>query len=248
MKLRLDEVDSTNEYAKRLIADGWSSEELSVVTAQYQTAGKGRRGRQWVSPPGTSLILSMFFKSGVDNDKCPMITLLAALAVRDAFAGFGIETDIKWPNDIIIGGRKLCGILTEAIPDKEYLIVGIGINLTCDSWPEELADKATSVLMATGDCVDEDALLDAIVEAMDGYLTDFRESGDLSGLVDTYNEALVSVGKQVTVENPQGAYDGICEGINSRGEMLVRGENGEVTTVYAGEVSVQGVYGYDKEK
>ena len=117
-------MDSTNEYAKRLIADGWSSEELSVVTAQYQTAGKGRRGRQWVSPPGTSLILSMFFKAGVDNDKCPMITLLAALSVRDAFAGFGIETDIKWPNDIVINGKKLAGTIPEAeSTDEETLLI-----------------------------------------------------------------------------------------------------------------------------
>lgn len=244
MIIRLDEVDSTNEYAKRFVADGWSGEDITVISAQYQSQGKGRRGRGWVSPPGTALMFSLLFKPGASIDDCPMITLVCAMAIREALLDNGVECNIKWPNDIITQGKKLCGILTEALPDSGYVIVGAGINMAQDAWPEELKDKAISVLQAIDDCVDEDKLLDDIVFYAEKYLEIWKETKDLSALKDDYNDILVGKGSEVTVLDPKGEFRGISQGINDRGELLVKKEDGSEEAVYAGEVSVRGVYGY----
>ena len=244
MIIRLDEIDSTNEYAKRLVEDGYSSDEMCVVSAQYQTAGKGRRGRGWITPPGTCLTFSILYRPGLPTEACPMITLVMAMAVRAALFDFDIECQIKWPNDIIIGGKKLCGILTEAIPDSDYKVVGCGINLNQEAFPEDLADKATSILIETDDCVDEDNLLESIVGYFEKYAESLTENKNLSGLMDEYNDMLVSKDKEVTVLDPKGEYEGISEGINQNGELIVRRPDGSKELVYAGEVSVRGVYGY----
>ena len=244
MIIRLDEIDSTNEYARRFIADGWSGEEITVVSAQYQTAGKGRRGREWISPPGTSLMFSMFFKPRADMSKCSMITLVSAMAIREALLDNGVDCSIKWPNDLIVNGKKLCGILTEAIPEKGYVIVGVGINLTQDSWPEELKDKAISIINATEEYVDEDKLLEDIIFYTEKYLEIWEETGDMSSLLEDYNEVLAGKGDRVCVLDPKGEFDGVSEGINEQGELLVRREDGSLENIYAGEVSVRGVYGY----
>lgn len=244
MIIRLDEIDSTNEYARRFIADGWSGEDITVVSAQYQTAGKGRRGREWVSPPGTSLMFSMFFKPRADMSKCAMITLVSAMAIREALLDNGVDCSIKWPNDLIVNGKKLCGILTEAIPEKGYVIVGVGINLTQDSWPEELKDKAISIINATEEYVDEDKLLEDIIFYTEKYLEIWEETGDMSSLLEDYNEVLAGKGDRVCVLDPKGEFDGVSEGINEQGELLVRREDGSLENIYAGEVSVRGVYGY----
>lgn len=244
MIIRLDETDSTNEYAKRFIEDGWSGDELIAITAQYQTAGKGRRGREWVSPPGTALMFSLMFKPKLDMDQCSMVTLIAAMAINKAMADIDVETQIKWPNDVIVGGKKICGILTEAVVDKGYMIVGCGVNLNQEEFPEDLADKATSILIETGDCVDEDSLLECIISHFEKYLEALNEAGNMSGLRDEYNEMLVNKASEVTVLDPQGEYNGISEGINDKGELIVKKEDGSLENVYAGEVSVRGVYGY----
>lgn len=244
MIIRLDEIDSTNEYAKRFIGDGWSGEDITVVSAQYQTAGKGRRGREWVSPPGTALMFSMFFKPKAALDKCSMLTLVSAMAIREALVDNGVECSIKWPNDLIVDGKKLCGILTEAMPDRGYVIIGVGINMTQDSWPEELADKAISIFNVIDDCVDEDKLLDDIIFYMEKYLEIWNETEDMSALLEDYNEVLAGKGNEVVVLDPKGEFRGVSEGINEQGELLVRKEDGVVENVYAGEVSVRGVYGY----
>lgn len=243
MIIRLDEIDSTNEYAKRFIADGWSGEDITVVSAQYQTAGKGRRGRSWVSPPGTSLMFSMFFKPGGSIDDCPMITLVSAMAIKEALADNGADCTIKWPNDLVWEGKKLCGILTEALPESGYVIVGAGINLTQDSWPEELENRAVSILQITQECVDEDKLLDDIVFYMEEYVEIWQETRDMSALMQDYNDSLAGLGQQVTIEDPKGEYSGTSEGINEKGELMVRLSDGTLEAVYAGEVSVKGIYG-----
>lgn len=244
MIIRLDEIDSTNEYAKRFVADGWSGEDITVISAQFQSQGKGRRGRGWVSPPGTALMFSLLFKPDASIDDCPMITLVCAMAIREALLDNGVECNIKWPNDIIIKGKKVCGILTEALPDSGYIIVGAGINMLQESWPEELQDKAISVYQAINDAVDEDKLLEDIVFYAEKYLEIWQETKDLSALKEDYNDILVGIGSEVTVLDPKGEFTGISEGINDKGELLVRKADGTVEEVYAGEVSVRGVYGY----
>ena len=243
MIINLDEVDSTNEYLKRLVADGWNSDDITVVSAQFQTAGKGRRGRQWLTEPGTALTFSVLLKPKMDLSDCSMLTLVMAMAVRRALSDIDVETQIKWPNDIVMEGKKVCGILTEAIAETGHIIIGCGVNTNQESFPEDLADKSTSVLIATNDCVDHDSLLESIIYHFEKLVDVFMETGDFTSLKDEYEEALVSMNGEVTVLDPEGEYSGICLGIDERGQLKVKHDE-EVTCVYAGEVSVRGVYGY----
>lgn len=243
MIINLDEVDSTNEYLKRMSADGYNSDEILVVTAQFQTAGKGRRGRSWVTEPGTALMFSVLMKPKLDLSDCSMLTLVMAMAVRRALADMEIDTGIKWPNDIVLNKKKICGILTEALSDTGQIIIGVGINTNQESMPKELAETATTILMETDDCVDHDSLLESIVEYLEEFAQKLYETGDLSLIKDEYEKALVSMEKEVTVLDPRGEYSGICKGIDDKGQLLVEHDK-ELKRIYAGEVSVRGIYGY----
>ncbi len=243
MIINLDEVDSTNEYLKRMVNDGYDSDEMLTVTAQFQTAGKGRRGRQWFSDPGTALMFSVLVKPKLAIDDCSMITLIMAMAVRQSLKDMNIETLIKWPNDIVLGDKKICGILTEALLESERIIVGVGINTNQESIPDELKESATSILIETDDCIDHDSLLESIIYNFEKLLEKLFKNGDMSDLKSEYEQGLVSLDKEVTVLDPAGEYNGICKGIDNRGQLIVSHE-GQETYVYAGEVSVRGIYGY----
>ena len=243
MIINLDEVDSTNEYLKRMVEDGYDSDEMLTVTAQFQTAGKGRRGRQWFSDPGTALMFSVLVKPKLAMDDFSMITLIMAMAVRQSLKDMDIDTRIKWPNDLVLGDKKICGILTEALLESKRLIVGVGINTNQESIPQELKDSATSILLETDDCVDHDSLLDSILFNFEKLLDRLSESGDMTDLKSEYEEALVSLDKEVTVLDPTGEFNGTCKGIDNKGQLIVSHE-GQDTYVYAGEVSVRGIYGY----
>ncbi|MBO4846710.1 MAG: biotin--[acetyl-CoA-carboxylase] ligase [Lachnospiraceae bacterium] len=243
MIINLDEVDSTNEYLKRMVEDGYDSDEMLTVTAQFQTAGKGRRGRQWFSDPGTALMFSVLVKPKLAMDDFSMITLIMAMAVRQSLKDIDIDPRIKWPNDIVLGEKKICGILTEALLESKRLIVGVGINTNQESIPQELKDSATSILLETDDCVDHDSLLDSILFNFEKLLDRLSESGDMTDLKSEYEEALVSLDKEVTVLDPTGEFNGTCKGIDNKGQLIVSHE-GQDTYVYAGEVSVRGIYGY----
>ena len=243
MIINLDEVDSTNEYLKRMVADGYDSDDMLTVSAQFQTAGKGRRGRQWFSDPGTALMFSVLIKPKLPMDDCCMITLVMAMAVRRALTDMDIDAKIKWPNDLVLGDKKICGILTEAIPEKNRIIIGTGINTNQECIPEELSQSATSILIQTDDCVDHDSLLESILHYFEQLLGSVEKKGDLSELKEEYEKALVSLDKEVTVLDPAGEYNGICRGIDDRGQLEVE-HDGVKKKVYAGEVSVRGIYGY----
>ena len=243
MIINLDEVDSTNEYLKRMVEDGYDSDEMLTVTAQFQTAGKGRRGRQWFSDPGTALMFSVLVKPKLAMDDFSMITLIMAMAVRQSLKDMDIDTRIKWPNDLVLGDKKICGILTEALLESKRLIVGVGINTNQESIPQELKDSATSILLETDDCVDHDSLLDSILFNFEKLLDRLSESGDMTDLKSEYEGALVSLDKEVTVLDPTGEFNGTCKGIDNKGQLIVSHE-GQDTYVYAGEVSVRGIYGY----
>ncbi len=243
MIINLDEVDSTNEYLKRMSADGYDSDEMLTVTAQYQNSGKGRRGRSWVTEPGSALMFSVMIKPRLSLSDCSMLTLVMALAVKKALSDMDIETGIKWPNDIVMNQKKLCGILTEALSETGQIIIGVGINTNQEYMPEELSQTATSILLQTDDCVDHDSLLDSILFHFDELCKKVYETNDLSLLKEEYEQALVSKNGEVTVLDPEGEYNGICKGIDNTGQLLVECGN-DIKKVYAGEVSVRGIYGY----
>lgn len=245
-------VDSTNTLIRQAAQDG--AEEGLVISAEQQTAGRGRRGRSWVSPPGSNLYFSVLLRPEADCEKAHMLTLPMALAVAQSIRSLGQEAQIKWPNDVVIGGKKVCGILTEmyfeagASGEKAgcgyYVVVGTGVNVNGESFDEELSERATSLFLETGRRVDREELLSHILKRFWQYYKLFTETGDLSGIQKEYEALLANCGRQVEVLDPGGAWKGTAIGIQKTGELLVRRENGAVEAVFAGEVSVRGIYGY----
>lgn len=239
-------INSTNLRAK-LDADN-GAPEGALVVADMQTAGRGRRGRTWSSPAGLNVYFTLILKPRYVPDKASMVTLVMALAVAEGIRETcGVEAGIKWPNDIVVNGKKICGILTEMSVEKDFIhhvVIGVGINVGLQEFAPELADTATSLQAECGRKVPKAALVANIMKAFEKYYESFREKTDLSDLVDSYNKMLVNRGKTVRVLDPKGEYSGVAEGINELGELLVELPDGHVENVYAGEVSVRGVYGY----
>lgn len=242
----LDQVDSTNTRAKQLAESG--APDGTVVVAETQSAAKGRRGRSWMAPAGTGVWFSLLLRPQIEPEHASMLTLVAAMAVeRGIRAVTGLESRIKWPNDIVIDGKKVCGILTEMSADMDsvnHVVVGIGINANIREFPEELQDKATSLLLASGQVVNRAKLLNAALRAWEEYYEKYLQTEDLSLLTKEYNGLLAGIGGMVKVLAPKGEYTGISHGINQLGELRVEREDGTVTEVMSGEVSVRGIYGY----
>lgn len=238
-------TDSTNLDIKRAAEGGAASGIVAV--GEQQTAGKGRRGRSWVSPPGENLYFSILLDPSFAPDKAFMVTPVMALAVAQAARGIGLDAGIKWPNDVVICGRKVCGILTELFFRENgsyYVVIGTGINVNQERFPEEIQDRATSFYKEKKELIDREELLSEVLHFFAEYYDRLEQRGDLSGLKEEYESLLVNRNAQVEVLDPKGAWKGIAEGIDDMGELLVRHEDGHLEAVYAGEVSVRGIYGY----
>lgn len=242
----LDMVDSTNTRAKQLAEAG--APDGTLVVAETQSSAKGRRGRSWMAPSGSGVWFSLLLRPKIAPEHASMLTLVAAMAVEKGIRDLaGIEGRIKWPNDIVIEGKKICGILTEMSADMDdvnHVVVGIGINANIREFPEELRDKATSLLLVSGQMVRRAALLNAVLLAWEEYYGKYLQTEDLSLLAAEYNTRLAGLGGMVRVLAPKREYTGISRGINHKGELLVEREDGTVTEVMSGEVSVRGIYGY----
>lgn len=241
----LDITDSTNNEARRRAEQG--APDGTLVVALEQTAGKVRRGRSWVSSGGTGIWMSLLLRPDIPPECASMLTLVAAMAVEAGiFLVTGLKGQIKWPNDVILDGKKVCGILTEMSTEMEsihYVIVGIGINVGIREFPEDLQDKATSLILHTDKGVNRAALTAAVAEAWEDYYESFLKTLDLSLLKEEYSKNLVNRDREVKVLTPGNIYTGISRGINERGELLVETADG-VRAVMSGEVSVRGIYGY----
>ena len=241
-----NELDSTNNRLKQMGEDG--APEGSLVVSDVQTAGKGRRGRSWMAEAGTALTFSLLLKPDLTPDKASMLTLCAALAVQRAVSTLSSLTlTIKWPNDLVCRGRKLCGILTELSADMDrvhYVVVGIGLNVSMTEFPEELRQKACSIRSEGGkECLRAE-LLKAILKEFSEIYRVFLADGDLRSLKKEYEDALANLNTQVCVLEPEHEWRGICRGISEDGALLVTAEDGQEKRVISGEVSVRGIYGY----
>ena len=239
-----EKTDSTNEWAKR---ESGTAPDGSIFLADFQSAGKGRRGRVWKSPEGTSVSMSVLLRPDrLKKESYPLLTLVMGLAAaRGISAVCGFEAKIKWPNDVISDGRKLCGILTELGPEAGYVVIGVGLNVNMTSFPEELSDRAVSMRMAAGRVIGREEVTAAVVREFGRCYRIFIETGDLSGLKEEYEKILANTGERVRVLDPAAPFTGRALGINRRGELLVRRDDtGGVEPVFSGEVSVRGIYGY----
>ncbi len=246
-----DTTGSTNTDAKRLGEEG--NPHGTVVTADIQTAGKGRRGRSWQTLSGTALAFTLLLRPDFAPDKASMITLVMALSVAEAVEEItGAAAGIKWPNDIVMNRKKICGMLTEMtmtpeMDEIQYVVVGAGINVNNaapEDFQEEVRPTATSLRIETGQQYNRAGLLNKVLLRFEENYAVFLETLDLSGLRDRYQKHLLNMGAQVRVLDPAGEYTGTAEGIDMQGELIVVKDNGERTPVYAGEVSVRGLYGY----
>ncbi len=246
------ELGSTNIQAKAEAEGG--AAEGTLIVADRQTAGRGRRGRSWNSPSGANIYYTLVLKPEFAPDKASMLTLLMGLSVAAGLrktlgeavcerAGLGI----KWPNDIVLNGKKICGILTELSLERDYIqyvVIGVGINVRRQEFPPEMAGKAASLETECGMQVSRSALLANIMEAFEADYESFCRTVSLAGLRERYDALLVNRDREVCVMEPGGEYRGIARGINARGELLVELPDGSVSEVFAGEVSVRGIYGY----
>ncbi|MBR1693417.1 MAG: biotin--[Lachnospiraceae bacterium] len=237
---------STNIVAKsRLEEDGKSG---LLVVADEQTSGRGRRGRGWQSPKGQAIYMSLALKPDFAPEKASMLTLVMAYAVCLAIREVtGLEAAIKWPNDIVVGKRKVCGILTEMNAEPDYIhsvVIGVGINANQTEFAEEIRETATSLYLESQATVPRARLIAKSMEHFERAYEQFLKNENLAFFMETYNDLLVNRGREVVVLEPKGNYEGIAEGINESGELLVKREDGTTTEVYAGEVSVRGIYGY----
>lgn len=241
-----EQIDSTNEEAKRLAAQGASHGTL--VTAEAQTNGKGRRGRSWATPKGSAVAMSILLRPQIPPECASMITLVMGLAVAKACQTYcGVEVQIKWPNDIVAGGRKICGILTEMsseIDHINYVVIGTGINTQVENFPDELTETAVSLHTLMKNPPVREKLIAACLEYFEQYYEQFETCQDLSFMREAYNALLAGKGDIVRVLEPGNEYSGISEGINDQGELQILREDGRRTSVYAGEVSVRGISGY----
>lgn len=241
-----DITGSTNNDVKKMAEDG--AKEGLLIVADSQTSGKGRRGRVWETPKNTNIAMSLLLRPEYEPNVAPGVTLVMALAVASAIQKItGEDVGIKWPNDIVIRGKKVCGILTEMSVEMDainYVVIGIGINVNGDSYPEEIAKTATSLKMETGNQVSRASLIAETCKYFEEYYETYCQYENLKGLLELYNSKLVSKEKEVRVLDPKGEFTGVSQGINEQGELIVLKEDGTVTNIYAGEVSVRGIYGY----
>ena len=239
----LQETTSTNTEVKQMGVQG--APHGSLCISELQTAGKGRLGRQWISLPGVGLWQSVLLRPDLAPQDAPLVTLCAALAMARAVDEVtGLNARIKWPNDVILNGHKLCGILLEVSmdPDRiESIVVGVGLNVRKGAYPEELADKAT--------CLEECGALPLRRDLLVHYLQALEDAVDalerhgLPGIAEEYRRRSCTLGSRVHVV---GAVDliGTAEDIDETGALLVRTDDGALHRVLSGDVSVRGVMGY----
>jgi BirA family transcriptional regulator, biotin operon repressor / biotin---[acetyl-CoA-carboxylase] ligase len=234
-----EEVASTSDLAKELAEDG--AEHGEVVIADFQTAGRGRRGRPWISPPGKNLYFSVVLRPDLPPARAPELTLVGSLAICDALRQAGVAAGIKWPNDVLASGRKIAGILTElaAEPDRvQWVVLGAGVNVNAslEDFPEELRGEATSVLLERGQAAPRALLAAACFTALEHWLDRHAEEG--FGVVrDAWRERSVTLGREVVVKADGREITGTAVDLDETGALLVRGAGG-VERILAGDVTL----------
>ena len=235
--LRYDTLGSTNTEAANQARLG-AAEGLCVI-ASKQTAGRGRHGREWVSSEGSGLYFSIVLRPKIEMRFLPLITLMTGVAVHDTLKEFGLKPDIKWVNDILVGDDKISGILAETVetPTGVAVIVGIGINLTSSSFPEEIAETATSIEMETGISVSTDELAERLTHYLSYFYDILNDENGPGEIVHHWRQrSTYFSGKRVRVTLENTTFNGTTDGLEENGALRVKTTDSSVTIVQAGDV------------
>ncbi len=234
-------IDSTNALAHILAEEGAFHGE--TVVAEHQSQGRGRRGRTWISPPEQNIYLSVILRPDLEAQRAPELTFVAGVAIAESLrTAFNIPIDLKWPNDLMVSGKKLAGILTELTARKDridFVVLGLGlnVNMEAEDFPEEIADTATSLRIELGQRLDRPLLCAALLSSLEAWYDRWLEEG-FEPVREMWQTLSATLQRPVRVhlgEDVQG-FDGVAEGVDSRGSLLVRRANGVLERVVAGEV------------
>ena len=241
----LDTIDSTNTYGKKIAKE---TSHGSVVLSEEQTLGRGRLGRGWISPVGEGVFISIVLKPDIPLTEGMKMTQIAAAATCKAIRDLtGLEALIKWPNDIVVNGKKVCGILTEMAGELnriDYLVVGIGVNTNNEKFPDKLAGIATSLRIEKGREIDRKTLIVKILENFECFYEDYIKSKELVRTLAVIRSYSAILGKNVFILKGDRKIKALALEINDDGLLGVRYENGEEEMLLSGEVSIRGEKGY----
>lgn len=240
--IHFDSIDSTNNKAKELANEGAASGTL--VLSEEQTSGRGRMGRNWVSPKGTGIWMSIILRPDVNPVNAFKLTQVAVAAVSKTLEEFGVASYIKWPNDLIINGKKICGILTEMSAELtkiNYVIMGIGINVNILGFPDELKDIATSLKIETGMTFERNNLISAILNNFQPLYSEFIEEESICSSINICREKSILIGKTLKVLKRDCTLTAKAIGITDDGQLTVVYENGKLENLISGEVSIRGM-------
>lgn len=238
-------MGSTNTKAMQLAEEG--APHGTLVVTDKQVNGRGRRGRKWETPAGSAIAMTFLLRPEICPNHASMLTLVTAMAVvKGIESETGLRAGIKWPNDVVLNRKKVCGILTEMSAQSDYvnhIVIGIGINVHVNEFPDELKDMATSLDCEYGRKINRSALIERICEFFEVDYEIFLQTEDLGAFVKEYNSYLVNLNQSVRVLDPKEPFDGKARGITAKGELLVDTWESR-RLVSSGEVSVRGLYGY----
>lgn len=238
-------TDSTNRRARLESENGVPDGSLFI--AEEQTAARGRLGKTWLAPPKTGVWMSLLLRPGVQPEDIAQITLIAGLAVCRAIKNLtGLPAQIKWPNDIVIRGKKVCGILTELSAQAgqiECLICGMGINVNTECFPDELCDKATSLLLESGAKQSRARLAAEVMNCLEPYYMQFLQEGVTESFLKEYKSFCVTLGREIKAIQRGETLVGVAQNVTAKGELEVLTPKGAVV-LSSGEVSVRGLLGY----
>ena len=228
-----DEIDSTNTYLKKQVGD--EEAEGLVALADFQSSGRGRLDREWVSPPRASLLCSILLRPRLDASQLQLVVAAVALATRTALERLcGLRPQVKWPNDLVVGENKLAGLLAEVVETSSgfAVVVGLGVNLTYEG---SEGVRATSVRSETGVTIVARALLDIVLEEIETRRAQLDSSEGRATLRGEYTRALATLGQSVRVEQHNGSLVGVARGLDDVGQLLVE-VDGVVRTFGVGDV------------
>jgi BirA family biotin operon repressor/biotin-[acetyl-CoA-carboxylase] ligase len=233
-----DEIDSTNDAADQLAREG--AREGTIVLTDYQMKGRGRMERKWISPKGKNLLFSIILKPHIDPSFVSLITIMSSVALAKALRKFDLFAKIKWPNDLFVEEKKVAGILTEMKCEQDeikYLVLGIGVNVNMDvsEFPSSLWNQASSLAMLKGQPLDRKSLFETVLLELEAEY-DLVKEGEYERILQEWSKMSLLVGKWVEVLCGSKKLEGIVLGSGSKGELLLKLENGFVESVLSGDV------------